>query len=120
MKNKGFTLVELITVIILLGVLSLISFPIISDSIKNSKQKASDIQTKQIIRAAESWASENTSLLDETNRYTLNLSTLINSGYIDEDEVIDPKTGEILNSCIYIKYESSISNYKYTYSENCT
>ena len=41
--KKGFTLVELTAVIIILGVLALITYPIIDKSIKNSKQKALEI-----------------------------------------------------------------------------
>lgn len=39
-RNKGFTLVELLTVITLIGILGLITTPIISNSIKTARKKA--------------------------------------------------------------------------------
>ena len=54
MENKGFTLVELLGVIIILGVISLITFPIINKSIKNSKEKS----LEQIINNIEESAYE--------------------------------------------------------------
>ena len=47
--KKGFTLVELMTVIIILGVLALITYPIVDKSIKQSKEKALDRTIKSII-----------------------------------------------------------------------
>jgi len=40
MKKKGFTLVELLAVITLIGILGLITVPIINNTIKNSRKKA--------------------------------------------------------------------------------
>jgi len=40
MKQKGFTLIELLTVIALLAVIAGITFPIIQDALKTSKEKA--------------------------------------------------------------------------------
>ena len=40
MKKKGFTLVELLVVIILIGLICLITIPVISDIISNSKKEA--------------------------------------------------------------------------------
>ena len=38
--KKGFTLVELLAVIIILGVIALITFPVIDNSIKKSKEES--------------------------------------------------------------------------------
>ena len=39
MKKNGFTLIELLSIIIILSVIYLIAFPVIDESMKNSKQK---------------------------------------------------------------------------------
>ena len=59
MKNKkGFTLTEIIGVIVLLGIIALISVPILNTVIQNSKQKAYDAQVKEIISSAKKGGTE--------------------------------------------------------------
>ena len=54
--KKGFTLVELIGVIIVLGVIALITYPIIDKSIKNSKEQALERIIDNIEEAAYSYS----------------------------------------------------------------
>ena len=61
--KKGFTLIELIGIIVILGVISFIVFPVVSSSIKNGKEKAYNEQVGRIIEAAKKWANDNTDLL---------------------------------------------------------
>ncbi len=56
--KKGFTLVELIGVIIILGVIALITYPIIDKSIKNSKEQALERIIDNIEEAAYSYSVE--------------------------------------------------------------
>ena len=64
-NNKGFTLVELLAVIIILGVVGLIAFPTITGIINDSKNKAYDEQVRTIERAAEKWFLENPFAMEE-------------------------------------------------------
>jgi len=52
MKSKGFTLVELIAVIIIIGVLLLIIIPNISGVLKRAEQKTFAASAKGILRTA--------------------------------------------------------------------
>ena len=51
-KNKGFTLIELISVIILMGVIALITVPIIKDTIESSREKNFKNSALGLIEAA--------------------------------------------------------------------
>lgn len=60
MKNKkGFTLVELLVVITLVGVLGLITVPIINDAIKNARKKAFRETIINIVEVAKIYNAEN-------------------------------------------------------------
>ena len=50
MKKKGFTLVELLAVITLIGILGLITVPIINNTIKSSRKKAFKETLNAIVR----------------------------------------------------------------------
>ena len=65
MKKDGFTLVELLSTIVIIGVVSIIAIPSVINSIQKAKQKAYDTQMSEIIAAAKKWSSNNTDKLDE-------------------------------------------------------
>ena len=46
---KGFTLIEVLGVLILLGAISLITIPIVTNVIKDNKKTLYDIQIKNIV-----------------------------------------------------------------------
>ena len=53
MKNKGFTLAEILGVIVLLALISIISISQITNRINSTKSKISDAQKKIILNAAQ-------------------------------------------------------------------
>lgn len=57
--KKGFTLVELLAVIIILGIIALITFPIVDKSIENSKQAALERTIDSILDAAHDYSIQN-------------------------------------------------------------
>ena len=59
MNKKGFTLVELLAVISLLGIVGLISIPIISNTLKNSSKNAFKQTLNSIIDAGKNYNAEN-------------------------------------------------------------
>ena len=83
MKNKnGFTLVELLAVIVILAIILVIAVPKISDTIKNSKKASFESSAKTIAAQAEKKKMEN-EILDNTNPITCNnLVKLSNTDYI--------------------------------------
>ena len=84
MKNKvkGFTLVELLAVIVILATILVIAVPKITDTIKNSKIASFESSAKTIASQAEKKKMEN-EILDNTNLITCNnLVKLSNSDYI--------------------------------------
>lgn len=84
--EKGFTLVELLGVLVILAVLILIAVPVIGKAISDAKQRSYEFQVSQIELAAKSWALDNILFkIDDGDVVTITLSQLKVNGYIDKD-----------------------------------
>lgn len=115
MKKNGFTLIELIGVIVILGVLILIVYPIINDAFLTSTVKLSENQKNALENVARIWGTKNTDLLSETEPYYLTIDTLKKSGLLENKDILDPETEENVKGCIKIEYQQN--KYIYTYDE---
>ncbi len=115
--KKAFTLVELLGVIIILGVLALITFPIIDKSIKNSKEKALERAIDNIEEAAYNYSIKN-DLGYETFYNKLSLEELKKSGFL-EKETINPVTNENMTGCVIYKWDDSKKQYEFKYEDPC-
>lgn len=113
MKNKAFTLVELLGVIVLLGILSIVIIPKIGDSLENSKETALLTQEEQIKKAAYDFLVEHTELLDENDTITLKLGTLKQGGYLPI-KLINPKTRKPLSNESTITITKNENKYEMT------
>ncbi len=85
MKNKGFTLIELVGTLVILSLMLLIITPAISNSLKKGVQDADKQTQGSIIMAAKNYFSDN------KDKDCVNLSDLQSEGYIDD--VVNPSDG---------------------------
>lgn len=116
--NKAFTLIELLAVIVLLGIIGLIAYPVITNIIKNSKEKAYNMQVELIESAAKNWSIDNADKLNKTVKLTV--SNLIDLGYIKNDEnIIDPRNNDMMNGCVVISTKNTFNQTEYKYYETC-
>ena len=117
MKNKkGFTLVEILATITLLGVLVSIAVPSIIYVNNNLKEKTYNTEKDLILLASEEYArGENYKLFNNSDCIILNTQTLIDEGYYElNEEIINPETNENIKDLkIYIQK----NNEKYTSKE---
>ncbi len=119
--KKGFTLVELLAVIVILGILGLVVYPSVISVIKDARDSAYKSQVKVIEKASKEWGVEHPNNLPEIDSATsvwISVSKLIKDGYISNDDVANPK-GDIknMNGCVEVKYESN--QYTYSYKPEC-
>ena len=123
MKQKGFTLIELLTVIALLAVIAGITFPIIQDALKTSKEKAYQEQVDTLKNATERWGTDNLkSLPTENNKCVCkSISDLQTDGYLTSTkEIKDPRDNQIMSGSVKITYDATHKQYKYDYVTSCT
>ena len=106
-RKKGFTLVELLTVIAIIAIISLIAMPIILSQISSGKTKLKDNQVQLLVKGAERYAAQYYNFLKwveeldsngEITRYKaeVTLRELNQKGLVDLP-VIDPVTDEEFN-----------------------
>lgn len=119
MRNKGFTLVELLAVIIILGIIALITFPVIDNSIKKSKEEALKRTIDAIENASYRYSVENDiGYPDIANKEVLKLEQLQDAGFLEKD-IINPVTNDELKGCVWYYYDDITSQYDFQYDIEC-
>lgn len=115
MKQKGFTMVELLGVIAILGLLTIIIYPLVGRYMGNSKGELYQVQIKNIERASRAWGAEHIQELpvEEGNFVEVTLQELQDGGYIDEG-LKDPKTKKNYNASL-VKITITYRNGKLEY-----
>ena len=116
MNNKGFTIVELVAILLILSAIVLISFPTIQNMAKNDKEKQYTDMVNNLCIAGESYINANRDSFNELDivggETTIDVSELIAYGNI-KDNIINSKTG---NS---VKEDSLKFTVLEDYSLNC-
>lgn len=94
MTKRGFTLVELLAVIVVLGLISLLTIPVVDRIIKDNREKADDVNVDTILNAAYDYVQQNPSKIPESNNDAtteFTLEDVIKAGLLKED-ITNPKT----------------------------
>ena len=116
--KKGFTLIEMLAVIALLGIIGAISYPIVTREINKSKEKTYNTQIKYIEGAAKRWAIKNDDLLPYDNSaITISTETLKKKGFLENNKIIDPRNNKTITGCVEIIYDSEYNQHTYNYKE---
>ena len=111
--KKGFTLVELLGVITILGVIALVIIPVVENSNKKVKAKAYEAQKDAIILALKDYRTDHPEDFYNTNVVNLTLGDLKNLGYIDYD-LKNPKTENCISNDLKLKIEKDRNTYEYS------
>ena len=122
MNKKGFTLIELSGVIVLIAILTALATIPINSIIKNAKKDLNESQKKQIILSAQNWAIDNKDMLPKrggnTENVKVTIEQLYNNGYLDT-EVVDLNNNNKVSKCSYVNValvdENKNSGNVYTY-----
>ena len=120
MNKKGFTLVELLGVLIVLVLIALITTPIVINVVNSTKKNSNHIQKELLINSAKLWQSKYEKLIsDEVGSvYNLYITRLYQDGLITTENYEDiEKEITITNACI--KITTKENGYGYEFYEEC-
>lgn len=119
MNKKGFTLAELLGVIVILAIIAIIAFPSVLGLLNSSQDETDEAMQNFAISAARNYVNDNMdaypkALEDQTKTYNnLKVQTLINEGYISSTSINSDKNCEMLNDEIKITSDSVKYSYEY-------
>lgn len=126
-SKKGFTLVELLAVMIIISALSIIIIPSIINYINRNKKDISDAAKKIIYAGAELYLDNNANLFPKNEGYSncIKLKDISDAGYLEtplldvqSGRSIDLETNYVKASYIYDQ-DLGIATYKYSISDSC-
>ena len=122
MKNKAFTLVELLGVIVVLGIIATITVPIVQKTILESAEDAYEEQIDSFEKAARNYVGSDiysmTNCKDKV--CTVSLKILQEKGFLPSGDIINPKTDETFNleNTVDITYDGNKFSYSYDKSQD--
>ena len=101
MNNKGFTLVELTAIIVVLAAIFLVSFPTLINTAKSDENKKYNDMVEDLCLAGESYIYANIDDFPElstpNSKIYLNIANLVNYGSVSKD-IKNPETEQVVNN----------------------
>ena len=114
MKNKGFTLVELLGVIVILVVIFLLVFPAANNIINSGKETVYQTQINKILNAAYDYTLKNTNYLPDRGKINyVTLGELKYQGLIDLN-IQNPETKKTFEDNLVVSIHNVGSNHEYS------
>lgn len=121
-KKGGFTLVELLGVIVFLGIVAIIAVPFTTGMLSKTKKESSSRFEDNVFLATEAYIEDNNSEyleLETTGGQTdIMFKDLVDSGYLNKN-MVDPKSKKRVDSLTYtIHVEKTENGFVYTLNYN--
>lgn len=111
MKDKGFTLVELLSVLVLLAIICIILLPIVNNIVSGSEDTIYEKQLNTILNATYDWSLKNINYLPTTDKKTyVTLGLLKKYGFVSND-IKDPTTNKMFSNDLVISISNVGTNY---------
>ena len=114
MKNKnGFTMIELLAVLVVLAVITAITVPVINNALKSSRESSYDRQLNTIIDGAKNIGN----LPSSGESKTITLRDLKDEGFVAED-ITNPETKKLFADTMEIEISNNNGDIEYTIVES--
>lgn len=117
MKKKGFTLVEVLAVLVIMGVLMAVTIPSIINSLDKKKNREYEKIVEEIESSAKLYVTQNETVqqfLNQAGSINVSYNTLVSEGLINGNEM-DPLTDEKWDENAYVTVSKEGSTLTATY-----
>lgn len=122
MNKNGFTLIELMAVIVILAIIAVITTPVVVNVISNVRSELSREQKQIVENSARMWGVKNLSLVKEGGKDVpsikkVTINELKAGGYIEKKELrnLNLSSSELNTAGVCITYDNQ---YLYTFTKN--
>lgn len=114
MKSKGFTLIELMGVIIILALIAIIATPNVIDQIRKLNSEVSKTQMAVFEAAADNYLSLNESQypVEDGRVYCITLQEIVDAGILS-DPIVDAATGETISNTAVLRAKVRNNSFSY-------
>lgn len=109
LNNRGFTLVELLAVLVILITIMAIALPSISSSLERSKEKQNESRKKVLMSAAELYVTDHKNSINSSS-CCIGLDVLVSENYVDKDATLDAD-GNLFNG--FVQYNKGANTYEF-------
>ena len=118
--KKGFTLVELLATITILGIIALLLVPTVVGTINGFREDAAEDQEKSIIAAAKLWVSDHRLQLPVVDDHSICVTIEeLKKGYLEGD-LRDPKTKKLISNQAGVEITKTGKTFTYQYTSSCS
>ena len=121
LKNKnGFTLAEILGVIVIVGLLLVIVSPLVVNRINSEKELVSSASEELIFNATSQFVEENQNIYLLGNKYCISIKSLVNNGKLSHP-VLDVVTGKNIEDMyvLVVMYKTGLIDYKILDKDDC-
>lgn len=114
MKNKGFTLIEMLGVMIILTFLAFLVSEVIINNLNDTNSKLEKTVEDLLISSAKDYVSKNIEDfdLDINKSYCLSYNTLEANGFITKEMLPNINLDNLNNKAVSIKYNGNLFEYE--------
>lgn len=113
--RKGFTLIELMAVIVIISLVCLLTFPNIVNQIEKSKDANKDNIEEVVISSAKKYVNDNIDKYSEQRDYCISVEELVDNDYLKED-IVNDEENNLLDWYVKVNYDN---DFKYKMMNEC-